>query len=194
MKLTDRQEALFEFVKEQHGDQLRKYNDIPYWHHLLSVAKLTRHYLDEGTEIALCHDPLEDTTCTDERLFKELVRVDYSQSEAGVITEGVIELTDVFIKENYPELNRRERKKREAERLGNISPLSQSVKYADLIDNTSSIVSDDPQFARVYVREGIQILDHMREGNVHLLMECSFTIKKAMKELGIDVKDRSANR
>ena len=185
MKLDERQQKLLDFVKEEHGEQRRKYSDTPYWHHLLNVAETANRYLKRGIEIALCHDLLEDTGCTEEKLLKQLKAIGYSEKEAGEITNGVVELTDVYIKADYPDLNRRARKKKEAERLGEISSLSQSVKYADLIDNVSSIMDEDPDFGRVFVREAIDILDQMREGNIHLLIECCAAVKQAKEKLNL---------
>ncbi|MEX0720254.1 MAG: hypothetical protein WD059_06270 [Balneolaceae bacterium] len=186
MQLTDRQEALLEFVKQEHGDQQRKYSDEPYWKHVVRVANIASKYLKDGVEVAFCHDLLEDTACTEKQLYNQLIAVGYPEEEASVIREGVVELTDVYIKENYPELNRRERKKREAERLWETSYLAQSVKYADLIDNMNSIVDGEPGFARVFVREGVDILKGMRDGNIHLLIDCCYAIKKAKLELNLD--------
>lgn len=183
MIFTERQDKLLEFAKKQHGGQLRKYSHQPYWHHLVSVAQLTQKHIKDGVEIALCHDLLEDTDCTAEALLDELRAIGYPETEARTITNGVIELTDVYVKENYPQLNRRERKKREARRLGGVSPLAQSVKYADLTDNISSIMYEDVDFGKVFVREAIDILDHMRAGNIHLLIECCHKVKEAREVL-----------
>lgn len=185
MQLSDRQEALLEFVKQEHGDQQRKYSDEPYWKHVVRVAETANRYLKDGVEVAFCHDLLEDTACTEEQLYNQLLAIGYPKNEANEITEAVVELTDVYIKETYPDLNRRERKKREAARLGETSYLAQSVKYADIIDNTDSIIDGDPGFAKVYVREGVDILKNMRAGNIHLLIDCCYAIKKAKLELNI---------
>lgn len=183
MTLTNQQKDLLEFVKKEHGDQRRKYTDEPYWRHLVRVAEKASKRLKDGIEIALCHDVLKDTSCTEKQLHEQLLSIGYSSHSAKEITYGVVELTDVFIKEAYPKLNRRARKKREAERLGKISYTAQSIKYADLIDNTSSIVDGDPGFARVYIHEAIDILNQMRAGNIHLLVDCCYAVKTAMLAL-----------
>jgi guanosine-3',5'-bis(diphosphate) 3'-pyrophosphohydrolase len=185
LNLSTSQAALLDFVKEQHGDQQRKYSDEPYWHHLVRVAETAARYLDAGIEkeIALCHDLLEDTPCTEQQLHRKLVEIGYPKQQADSITRGVVELTDVFIKPDFPDLNRKARKKREARRLGDISPLAQSIKYADLIDNTASITDGDNGFARVYLREAVDILDQMREGNIRLFIECCHAILEAEKQL-----------
>lgn len=185
MKLDERQQKLLAFVKQEHGDQKRKYSDTPYWHHLMRVADTTHKYLNDGVEIALCHDLLEDTNCTEEVLYEQLQTLGYSENEAGEITNGVVDLTDVYIKKDYPDLNRRSRKRKEAERLGEINSLSQSIKYADLIDNVSSIMNEDPDFGRVFVREAIDIVNRMRNGNIHLLIECCAIIKQAKVKLNL---------
>ena len=185
MKLNDRQLAVLEFMKECHGDQQRKYDHAPYWTHPYAVAALASRFVkaDGIIEIALCHDILEDTACDESRLAAEFEKIGYDPASVRFIMNGVVGLTDVFTKENYPDMNRRQRKKQEAIRLGQTSAIVQSVKYADLADNTKSIVSGDPGFARVYLREVTDLLDQMRQGNIHLLIECCHQFALAMKQL-----------
>lgn len=180
MVLSSQQKQFLNFVKESHGSQKRKYTGEPYWNHVFRVAELVSHYeRGEGIiEIALGHDLIEDTQCTKESLNQKLIELEYTSSVAQRITDGVCDLTDEYIKEAYPQLNRKERKAKEAKRLSSISPTSQSIKYADLIDNVQSIVTYDKGFARVYLDEKSQILKGMREGNKELLKEC----EKVMKE------------
>src|SRR5690606_11831272 len=108
---------------QQHGDQQRKYNGEPYWHHLVSVAKIASKHVDGAIEIAFCHDLLEDTACTYQDLQKIIQENGYSKKEALEICDVTKELTDVYIKEDYPDLNRKIRKQKEAKRLGKISVL-----------------------------------------------------------------------
>ncbi|TDE15315.1 HD domain-containing protein [Dyadobacter psychrotolerans] len=185
MQLNRQQRAVLDFMKECHADQKRKYDHAPYWTHPYAVAALASAYIkDEGViEIAFCHDVLEDTTCDQHQLSAELKRIGYSTGSVKTIMDGIIGLTDVYTKENYPELNRRERKKREATRLGQTNYLVQSVKYADLTDNTKSIVSGDPGFARVYVGEMIDLLDQMRIGNIHLLIASCHELSLALNQI-----------
>lgn len=185
MDLTERQNKVLEFVKHWHGDQQRKYEPLPYWHHLVAVAKLVGEYekTDGGIEIALCHDLLEDTNCTPELLKEHLESSGYASAEVSFIINGVVGMTDVFTKESYPQLNRRERKKQEAKRLGKTQPIVHTVKYADLIDNSRSIVAGDRDFATVYLHEMVDILDQIRLGNIHLLIRCCAGLDQARKEL-----------
>ncbi len=172
MEWTSQQKALLEFVKSWHGDQKRKYTGVPYWTHLVAVATIVKPYAPEGVEIALCHDLFEDTSCGEDELLTFLIETGYTKDKADTILKGTLELTDQFVPKAYPHLNRKERKQKEAERLGKISALAQTVKYADLIDNSSSIVEEDPGFARIYLSEKQDILKVMRAGNPLLLKIC----------------------
>lgn len=172
MEWTPKQEELLAFVKIKHGDQKRKHTGEPYWTHLVSVASIVKPYASNGVEIALCHDLFEDTDCEENELRDFLINHSYQDSEADLILKGALELTDQYVPKNFPQINRKERKKLEAKRLGSISPLAQTVKYADLIDNTSSIVVQDPNFAKVYLHEKQDILNVMREGHPDLLKIC----------------------
>ena len=188
MELTNRQQRLFDFVKEQHREQKRKYTGIPYWHHLRDVAYTMSYYpsVTFGIEIAMCHDLLEDTDCRSSALREFMMKVGYSGEDAGFILHGVKELTDQFTHEAYPEMNRKARKDAEAERLINISANSQSVKYADIIDNTSSIVQYDPGFARVYLCEIGKKIYLMNKGNPDLHNRCLEVYETACESLKIN--------
>lgn len=172
IELTDKQKELLAFVILKHGDQVRKYTGEPYWNHTVEVASICFDNLGEGVEIALCHDLFEDTNCNFSELYKELIRIGYTGSDSYKICTVVTELTDKFTHEDHPHLNRAKRKTLEAERLGGISVLGQSVKYADLIDNTKSIVSNDPKFAKTYLKEKAVMLSLMTLGDKDLYNKC----------------------
>lgn len=195
--LTERQEKLFEFVKSQHGDQKRKYTFEPYWNHLLSVAEIVTGYNDAeqdvSIEVALCHDLLEDTKCTPYELMRFLTKNGYTDPEPTFIVFAVKELTDRYTKENFPQLNRKQRKDLESIRLGKISELAQTVKYADLIDNTSSIVKHDLNFAKTYILEKIQILSEMRDGNILLFIKCCHTVQEAINLIEYETRQETPN-
>lgn len=189
MELTNKQQRLFDYVKLQHGEQKRKYTFEPYWNHLLSVAEIVSGYNDVeqdiSIEVALCHDLFEDTKCHPYDLRLKLFEIGYQESEPTFIVFAVKELTDKFTKESFPELNRLERKGLEADRLGKISGLAQTVKYADLIDNTSSIVKHDLNFAKTYIPEKIEILSKMRDGNIRLFLKCCHTVQNAIDSISV---------
>lgn len=189
LQLTEKQQALLEFVKEQHGEQKRKYTKEPYWTHPLSVAAIIDKHGSpmlkkyNGIEIALCHDLFEDTKCKFETLSKKLQEIGYSGPNALQISFSVLQLTDVYVPEKYPKLNRKQRKGFESKRLSGISPVAQTVKYADLIDNTGSIVQFDPGFAKTYLAEKMEILDGMRSGEIRIFVLCCHTFQNAINLL-----------
>ena len=172
-RLRKMQLALKCIIEEAHGLQKRKYTNAPYFEHLLSVARTARFYgISYGYEIGLCHDVLEDTKMTAQELRMALVDCGYNIYEADFIRDAVKELTDWYTKERFPFLNRKQRKTLEAHRLWNISPTAQSVKYCDLIDNTSTIKDHDPEFWKVYKEEKILILSEMNKGDKDLFNQC----------------------
>ena len=173
-QLTARQSKLFEYIKSKHGDQKRKYSGAPYWTHLWAVAEIVSVYGNDQmeVEVALCHDLIEDTDATYADLEDQLNALQYTEVELNYILKGVEDLTDVFVSSDYPTLNRRKRKELEAERLLGISGHSQTVKYADIIDNTASILAEDPGFSRVYMGEITRYILKLNQGNPELYQRC----------------------
>ena len=172
-------DKVIEYAKELHKNQKRKYTEDPYFVHLEAVAKKVEIYLDddlpylcvdypnEFLEIArsmLCaaylHDSLEDTNVTHEEL-RVWLHDNISISEADRVLQLVVELTDVYTKENFPELNRQQRKVFEAHRIGNASEFTQVIKMCDMLDNTESIAAHDEKFAKTYLRERNYLLQCM---------------------------------
>lgn len=162
---VDRRKHLLAFVHISHFPQKRKYTGEAYTVHLRAVAEMAdKHGLLFGYEIGLCHDLFEDTACTERDLRQFLLR-HYTFEETDFIINSVIDLSDVFTHEAYPQFNRAERKGLECQRMAKISPNSQSIKYCDLIDNTKSIVQHDPAFAKVYLKEKFNLLQVMDKGD-----------------------------
>lgn len=195
MKLTSSQQRLFDFVKEQHGDQKRKYTGAPYWTHLWDVAEIISHYpeVEMGIEIALCHDLIEDTPCTAGMLDEALLRFKYFEWRSRmVIVRDVSHLTDEYTKEAYPEFNREKRKALEAKRLKHITANAQSVKYADMMDNTQSIVQNDLDFSKVYLAEIGKKIYSMDKGIPDLHKRCVATYEQAVLVLKMSDKLISA--
>lgn len=158
-------------VKFFHRNQVRKYTGDPYITHLEAVADLTLVYLPEhpvAYEIGLCHDLFEDTKCTPKILIVALRFLGYSSNDTVTIVKGVKDLTDVYTKENYPSMNRANRKQREAIRLGQCEPDIQTIKYCDMMDNTVDIAIHDKKFAKTYLKEKRYALNQLVLGNERL--------------------------
>ena len=153
----------YEFAKAAHAsiNQKRKFSGEPYIVHPEAVCRILENAGEKDVNVlcaALLHDVLEDVAP-----LNKLYDADEILRQFGAeVLRYVRELTDEFTKENYPALNREERKKREAQRIATISDSALKVKLADLIDNTSDIVKNDPGFAKVYLREKQRILDGLQ--------------------------------
>jgi (p)ppGpp synthase/HD superfamily hydrolase len=138
------------FAKEAHGTQRRKYTGEPYWHHLRNVAALVAEQTDDEEIIAAAwlHDTIEDT-----QIDHGILRANFGPRVANL----VLELTDVYTHERFPEMNRAARKAAEALRLGRISDDARLIKLADIKDNTADIEERDPAFAKIYLAEKEEI-------------------------------------
>jgi (p)ppGpp synthase/HD superfamily hydrolase len=183
MELTYKQKGLLTFVQRAHGEQVRKYTGEPYWTHPLAVAEILTEYCSPEAlgliEIALCHDtPLEAADIT-----QALNEIGYEPLLVEYIVQGVEALTDVYTHKAYPYLNRKARKILETKRLAGIRGGYQTVKYADLLHNTGSIVAHDASFAKEYLREKAQMLRVMDQGNRQLYIECLHKLVDCWMEL-----------
>ena len=149
--------ALFSRAAHQAVGQRRKYTGEPYWQHPVAVAETVSAVemaTPEMIAAAHLHDVLEDTAVT---------ALDIEECFGLRVAVLVQELTDQFID---PEIgNRAHRKALERDRLAQVSPEAQTIKYADLIDNTVSIVARDRGFARVYLAEKRLLLEVMTAGD-----------------------------
>lgn len=140
-----------EFSKEAHKNQKRKYSGEPYFVHCEAVANLVTNETSDEEIIAAAylHDTIEDCGVTYEEIFKNF---------NSRIAQLVKELTDIYTPEAYPNWNRAERKQREAKRLWSISEDAKMIKRADIKHNTEDIEKNDPEFAKVYLKEKEYIL------------------------------------
>ena len=159
--MTELEARAKEFATYWHGsiDQRRKYTNEPYIVHPAAVAKLVRSV--PHTEAMLCaawlHDVLEDTPAQHVDIYNKFGRKIFSM---------VLSLTDVSTPFDG---NRAVRKAIDLVHTAKASAEAKTVKLADLIDNTKSIVAHDPTFAKVYLEEKALLLDVLREGDASLM-------------------------
>lgn len=159
------------FSTKSHGDQLRKYTGEPYITHPISVAKRLEKlgFDDNVLSAAILHDTVEDTPTTLQ---------DIKDNFGDRISKLVEELTDIYTKESYPNINRRERKRLEFERLSKVSNEAKSIKLSDIIDNLPSIMEGDIGFGRVYLKEKESLLESLKGGDERLYKEAQEMILK----------------
>lgn len=157
------------FARHVHRAQQRKYTGNPYADHLAEVAgivatvvgDLTPYFRDRipGLEdrmlaVSWLHDCIEDQSVTRQELAEKF---------GEIVAAGVWLLSDI------EEGNRAERKMLSRERLAKAPGWIQTIKCADLISNTSSIVMHDPKFAVTYLEEKRLLLDVLTHADPRLL-------------------------
>lgn len=132
------------FAVKAHEGQKRKYTGEPYIVHLHAVWDTIRRaaFNDLVQQIAILHDVLEDTPVTFEEMDKVFV---------PTVSQGVVWLTDTPA--GFGGMNRAQRKAQDVHRLAEAPGYIQSIKVADILDNTSDILKHDPAFAKVYIPE-----------------------------------------
>ncbi len=171
--MEDKIQKVKELATKLHGDQKRKYTGEDYVNHTFSVADIVKEHGGDDNMVmaAILHDVLEDTNTSKEELLHLMMAI-VEPNDAMDIVRLVKELTDVYTHEDYPDINRRGRKELEAIRMGKISPRAQTIKYADLLDNSQDILKNDPKFGKVYIGEKETILKYMNKGDKNLYKKC----------------------
>lgn len=183
------------FAATAHAGQVRKYTGEPYVYHPMAVAAtlIAEGYADDSTAVlaALLHDVLEDTDATPDQIDAEF---------GPAVLRYLLFLTDP--PKNYG--NRAQRKAMTAERLAGAPPDVHSIKVADLLDNTPSIVAHDPRFATVFLDEKGALLEVLGKADAALLARARNLLKlsaglllalvKAREELACGSVNSAAER
>ena len=143
------------FAAEAHTGQFRKYTGEPYIVHPLAVGKMIADF--GGTPAMIMASYLHDTIEDVEHITNAVITLNFG--------DEVEEFVDGMTKRSYPKAkNRAERKEQERIRLSQTPGEVQSIKYADIIDNTKTIVQYDHKFGAVYLEEAIALLEVMTQG------------------------------
>lgn len=159
------------FAYGAHAGQVRKYTGEPYVCHPISVAALVKTAKNANEEMiaaALLHDVVEDTNTTIDDIKKEF---------GGIVAIFVGGLTDISKPEDG---NRATRKAIDREHLRGSLPPIQTIKLADLIDNSKSILERDADFARVYLKEKKALLEILIDGDSGLMEIAQSIVKEGI--------------
>ena len=158
--MTDLAYRAMMFARQVHANQLRKYTGNPYTDHLAEVAGIVATVANTnemGDDVAIAvswlHDCVEDQGITEQQLGSQ-----FGMHVAG----GVMLLSDLEVG------NRAERKAASRARLARAPGWIQTIKCADLISNTGSIVKHDPKFAVTYLAEKRALLGMMDKADPRL--------------------------
>lgn len=144
------------FAMNAHRDQVRRYTGNPYSDHLAEVAGIVATVDPRPKVIATAwlHDIIEDQNAN-----RHEIEILFGTD----VVSGVEVLSDL------EKGNRFQRKALARTRLSFAPAWVQSIKVADLISNTSSIVQHDPEFAVVYLKEMEEMLEVLEEADNELL-------------------------
>lgn len=158
--MTDLVERARMFATAAHAavGQLRKYTFEPYIVHPAEVAQTVAEVggTPEMIAAAWLHDTVEDTGVT-----IELVRAEFGSE----VSDLVGWLTDVSRPDHG---NRAARKAVDRAHTAAAPAAAQTIKLADLIANTRSIVAHDPNFAKTYLEEKRLLLEVLTKGDAGL--------------------------
>ena len=174
-----------EFAIRAHAAQLRKYCGRPYIEHPEAVVALVAcvPHTEEMLAAALLHDTVEDTWVSLGDIRREF---------GAEVADMVESLTDISRPEDG---NRAARKAIDLEHLRRSSPQAATIKLADLIDNSVSIVAHDTAFAKVYLREKATLLEALNHGDAALLEKAHAVLRESMAKLGIsDIGSPAGNQ
>jgi (p)ppGpp synthase/HD superfamily hydrolase len=151
-----------------HMGQVRKYTGEPYINHCKEVAEILKEYHASKEQIAAgwLHDTIEDTAL----LLDDLRQLDTH------VASLVAEVTHITKPEDA---KRNIRKRIERDRLALVSGEAQTIKYADIISNTSSIAERDPEFAKIYLAEVKDLLSVMKYGYSKLRERAKEVVQQA---------------
>lgn len=141
--------------------QKRKYTNEPYIVHPVEVARILIENVCWVTQdmlaAAMLHDVVEDTQCTHTDIHLAF------GFDISVLVRG---LTDIS---KATDGNREVRKAIDRDHLAAGSAEVQTIKLADMISNTKSIVTHDLNFARVYLGEKSKLLDVLTKADPALM-------------------------
>lgn len=163
-------------ARTAHMGQVRKYTGEPYIVHPANVATIVASvwpHNEDAIAAAWLHDVIEDTHHTYDSILQRF----------GIHIASVVDgLTEKATKDMG---NRALRKAFERGRLSVMGRVVQTIKVADLMDNTRSIVEHDPGFARVYLDEKKQLLDVMTWADAGLVRRARVQLDQAWRKLDV---------
>lgn len=172
--MTPLEDEAKKFATYHHGNisQVRKYTYEPYITHPEAVAEIVRSV--PHTEAMLCaawlHDTVEDTLATLEEIYF-LFGV-----EVGNLVRGLTDVSEI------DDGNREVRKAKDLKHTAKLSAPGQTIKLADLIHNTSSIVQHDKtKFCEIYLKEKLLLLEVLKRGDVSLWKRAYDQVTEGLK-------------
>lgn len=161
--MKQREAELFSDCAHTEIGQKRKYTNDPYIYHPKNVAYLVKVAggNDDMISAAFLHDVLEDVAPVLSKFNEEAIE----QRFGWKILNLVGWVTDVSKPEDG---NREIRKTIDRDHIAQSPAEAQTIKLADLIDNSLTITEYDPGFAMVYLNEKRLLLEVLTKGDKNL--------------------------
>ena len=155
MKGIERKALIFASRAHAAVGQKRKYTGQDYIVHPIAVAEIVRSvpHTSDMVAAALMHDVVEDTGVPLDKIVLEF---------GSEIAELVYWLTDISVPTDG---SREMRKAIDRTHTASAPAAAQTIKLADLIDNTKTISVHDPDFWKVYRREKLLLLEVLTKGD-----------------------------
>jgi (p)ppGpp synthase/HD superfamily hydrolase len=168
--MSDEIRFAIKYARNAHDGQKRKYTGQEYITHPAAVGSILDSMgLPEHIVVAgILHDVVEDT----DKKIEEI------ESLFGPKVSFIVkQVTNVSTKEDG---NRVVRKELDKNHLAMSTYEGATVKLADLIHNTMSIVKHDPEFAKTYLKEKRDLLEVLKHGHKGLWKIADTMIKELM--------------
>lgn len=139
-----------DFIREKHGNQVRKFSYSPYYTHPIAVACLVMKYkqshkIDELVKAALGHDLLEDTKTTEN---------DIELRWGWQVLSLIQELTT-----NEEEKNKVGKSEYLASKMSTMSSWALVIKLCDRLHNVMDFIFASPKFVERYTAETQYIIE-----------------------------------
>jgi guanosine-3',5'-bis(diphosphate) 3'-pyrophosphohydrolase len=157
-----------------HASQKRKYTGDPYIVHPAAVVEIVRSVeapTEQQLAAAWLHDTVEDCEVTIDEIAETI---------SPVVAGYVYWLTDIS---RPTDGNRKARKAVDREHIALAPKEVKTIKLADLIDNTSTIVEHDVEFARVYLQEKALLLRVLKEGDAGLYQRAGELLVQSLEKV-----------
>lgn len=163
------------FAMRAHEGAERKFQEVPYVWHPISVAKLVEVYkpsrrIKELRIAAILHDTVEDTDATLEIIAHEF---------GLMVAQLVEELTSD--KEEQNRLGKTEYLK---QKMTHMSSYALVIKLCDRLDNVMDLEMVTESFRVKYMKETEEILEHL-----YLHRKLTDTHKKIMSKIGDELEE-----
>lgn len=176
-------ESAYMFAAFAHKSQKQKYTGEPYLNHCFEVSQWVRASGGDENMIAaaLLHDTVEDTSVSVSEIETE-----FNRDVASLVEQ----LTDVSRLEDG---SRSVRKAKDLAHLASATPRAKTIKLADILSNTRSIVMNDTEFAKIYIPEKEATLEVLKDASrmdpsIDLYEIVRRCIEYSKMQLSLDVK------